>query len=62
MINLEINRNNNYYVLLVITWDGLMTFPRYGVDRDFNFLIENERSLRGTFERFEDPFLNLPSK
>ena len=28
-MNLETNRNNNYYLLLVITWVSLMTFPRY---------------------------------
>ena len=33
-INLETNRNNNYYQLLVITGVSLMTFPRYGVHLD----------------------------
>ena len=45
IINLETNKNSNYYLLLVITWVSLMTFPRYGVDRDFSFFIGNVRSL-----------------
>ena len=33
------------FLLLVITLVSLMTFPRYGIDRDFNFFIGNVRSL-----------------
>ena len=40
MINLETNRNHHYNLFLVITWVSLMTFPRYGVDRDFNFFYK----------------------